>query len=346
MQGLLQGPDERSLWDTSCPLVFLIVSQDVAGRIVVSVEFSSTMGARVPAHREVFGHHPATSTAFLTGVLWGNAHDLAASLFRFATTERHELAPPGIQNAFVQPPLGSGSIGQIRPHCLVLLGSWCPCHIDDVKIFEHQHPIALDQLARLLMEKIAATMVHLAIQTRQLPFGALASMTVPLSPGDLLMRRLDLLFAGAIAAGVLNCGSIGEDGKGCDAQVKADGLFAGMKGRRRVEDVLAGKDGKPLLSFSLHRAGFDGTDHLSMQFDFNLSNFGEMQPVPDDLIATLGISEAVVSLCIFEARVARSLAIAHTAKERLHGFIEALEYVLLDLGIDVLVFLTHLLDGR
>ena len=59
------------------------------------------MWARVPAYREVFGHIPVTSTAFLTGVFGGNSHDLAASLFRFATTERHELAPPGIQNAFV-----------------------------------------------------------------------------------------------------------------------------------------------------------------------------------------------------------------------------------------------------
>jgi hypothetical protein len=92
---------ERHLWDTSCPIVVLIASQDIPSRIVIAIEFGPTMRARVPAHREVFGYQLATSTALLAGVLGGDSHDCAASLFRFATTEHHELAPTGVQNAFV-----------------------------------------------------------------------------------------------------------------------------------------------------------------------------------------------------------------------------------------------------
>jgi hypothetical protein len=92
---------ERCLWDTSCPFVVLIASQDVASRIVIAIEFGPTIGARVPAHCEVFGYQLAIATALLAGVLWGDSHDFAASLFRFAATEQHELAPTGIQHAFV-----------------------------------------------------------------------------------------------------------------------------------------------------------------------------------------------------------------------------------------------------
>lgn len=80
------------------------------------------------------------------------------------------------------------------------------------------------------MQKIAAAMAYLAIESRQLPFGPMAAMTPQFAPGNLLMRGLDLLFALAIEAGALHGGTIREDGKGGDPQVNADFLFAGMEG--------------------------------------------------------------------------------------------------------------------
>ncbi len=70
--------------------------QDVFGSIVITVQFGSTVGARVPSHTEVFRHNASTPTTGLRGAMRSHFHDGATSLFRFVATHRDEGSPAGI----------------------------------------------------------------------------------------------------------------------------------------------------------------------------------------------------------------------------------------------------------
>ena len=61
--------------------------------------------------------------------------------------------------------------------------------------------------------------------------------------------------------------------------------------------------------------------------------------------AHLRIGEAVVAFLPLEARISRLLAILHAAKECLECFIQPVQDILQDLGVDVTVFWPHLFDA-
>src|SRR5207248_2189780 len=124
-------------------------------------------------------------------------------------------------------------------------------------------------------------MTHLAVQSRQRGFGACATMTALFAPMDLLMRRLDPLFGVPIVPRVLNGLSSGEHGKGLDAQINPYFLLGGMEYAGGVQLVLGGKDGEPLIPLPFDGAGLDLAPDLSVQLDLEVSNFGEMQALPD-----------------------------------------------------------------
>src|SRR5207244_174966 len=79
-------------------------------RIVVAVQFGPTVWTRMPALPELFGDDAATAGTRLRGVLGGNFHDLATSLFRFVATERDKLSPACISNGLVEATLSGGSV--------------------------------------------------------------------------------------------------------------------------------------------------------------------------------------------------------------------------------------------
>src|SRR5215471_16740963 len=119
-----------------------------------------------------------------------------------------------------------------------------------------------------------------------------------------------------------------------------------MESRGWIEFILSSKDRIPLISFSFDRARLDSAFDLTMQFDFDVTNFAKMEPLVDDLIAPLRVGERVVSIPAFEARIARFFSILHAPKESLHRFIETLEDILLYLAVDVLIFFSQVFDGR
>src|SRR2546425_5726163 len=66
-QGLLRSPTcgtypQGLTWDTSCPVLFLILiaMQDILRGVVITVQFSPTVRARVPSHTEAFLDNAST----------------------------------------------------------------------------------------------------------------------------------------------------------------------------------------------------------------------------------------------------------------------------------------------
>ncbi len=51
-EGLLQSSHKGSLWDTSCPVLFLhvVALQDVSGCVLIPVQLTPTVRAGVPSY--------------------------------------------------------------------------------------------------------------------------------------------------------------------------------------------------------------------------------------------------------------------------------------------------------
>jgi len=75
--------------------------QDILGGVVVSIQFSSAMGARMPSHTEVFLDNAPTPATGLRCAVGSHFHHATASLFRFAATYRDEGSPSCIQDTLV-----------------------------------------------------------------------------------------------------------------------------------------------------------------------------------------------------------------------------------------------------
>src|SRR5438034_2065983 len=132
------------MWDTSCPVqtLLLVAMQDVFSSIVVTVQFSSTVWARMPSHTQVFLDDASTPTTGLRCAMRSHFHDGATSLFRFVATHRDEGSPACIQNRFVESALCGGTIGDVLA-LLTLFGSGSSRHIVNLQVFKDEPAIVV-----------------------------------------------------------------------------------------------------------------------------------------------------------------------------------------------------------
>src|SRR3989442_4792298 len=206
-QGLLRSPTcgtypQGLTWDTSCPVLFLILiaMQDILRGVVITVQFSPTVRARVPSNSEALLDNASTATTRLRRVLGSYLHDYRASLFRFAATECDERSPSCIQDALIQATFGGGTIGKIGS-VLILFGGWCFRQIVTMQVFKHQRPVGLDESTRFFVQEVTASVAYLPIQARQFFLSACSSVTVLLATVYLAMSCFDLPFRVPIEAG-------------------------------------------------------------------------------------------------------------------------------------------------
>ncbi len=86
--------------------------------------------------------------------------------------------------------------------------------------------------------------------------------------------------------------------------------------------------------------------HFTMELNLDMAYLGEMESFVDDFIAALWVGERVVSISRLKSGVSRFFPSHHPSKESLHGLIETLQHVLLNLAMDVLVLCSQGFHGR
>jgi len=119
-----------------------------------------------------------------------------------------------------------------------------------------------------------------------------------------------------------------------------------MESHRKVKLILGNENSIPLVSLSFDGTGFDGTFHFTVKLDFDVSYFAEMESLIDDLITSLGVGERIVAVSTLETRIARCFIIPHPSEEGLHSLLQTLQNILLNLAVNILIFFSHLFDGR
>src|SRR6266446_1364100 len=349
-QGLLRSPRGGTYppwlaWGTSCPVRFLVLvaMQDIQSGVVIAIQGRTTVRTRMPTHAEVFLDNIATPGTCLARIMGSDFHHRATSLFRFVARDGDEGSPACIQNTLIQSAFGGGSIRKILA-LLVFFGSRGRRHVFNLQVLKHQRAILLDQFARGFVQEITASVAHLAKHPRQGFLGSVTATGAFLAPVNRAMSFLDLRFCTTIVARVGNLGAIGKHGKGFDSQVDSHDFLTGVEGHGWIKLVLRDDDGIPLVAFSFDGTRLDLALYLPMHFDLDMTNLGETQAIPDDLIAALGIGEGVIAITSLEAGIARSFTVVYTTEEGRKGFVEPFEHILLHLRVNVLVLFPKLLD--
>ena len=90
--------------------------------------------------RQSFGHQRTTTRAHLACVAWINLHAQSTSICRFVDCELCKLVPGNIGNTLVE---FVAKDNGVFFH-----------HANDIQIFQHDHAIGIDPLARKFMRKV------------------------------------------------------------------------------------------------------------------------------------------------------------------------------------------------
>ena len=150
--------------------------------------------------------------------------------------------------------------------------------------------------------------------------------------GQRCLQLFQFLLCLAIVTRVVEKIASGKRGKMGDSQVNAHILIA--HGQCFGLADLAGKASVPVLSFAFDRQGFDRACQVSMQMQFDGSDFGEMQIDPDHPFfalrtlvciefpaCSIRVSETVVPVASLKSGIARFLSVPHPTKEGSERFL-------------------------
>ena len=173
------------------------------------------------------------------------------------------------------------------------------------------------------------------------PFAALFATRHPTL--CFLQRPLGL----AIVTGVLDDFAVGGDEK--HLQPDVDTRLMTGEGQRLDGHLGAGNAGIPPVRFSDNGHRLGRTLQWPMQAEGNAPNLGKAEDLALQrgaaMLTQLGIGKAVVAVLALKARVAGLFPRLDAAKEGLKGFIQPVQGILQDLGVDIVVFRPHLFDG-
>ena len=198
------------------------------------------------------------------------------------------------------------------------------------------------------MVEVGALALHGLMGTGQQDRRLLAAVAPPLPPAHPPLRLRQLLLGSPEVAGVLDGLSLGGDEE--HLQPHVDARLASRRREWLRRDLHTRERDVPAIGLARDRDG------LRRAFQWarpphrktpDLRQHQETVVQPGAAVLThLRIGEALVAVAALEARIPWLLACFHAAEERLVRLVQAVQDVLQDLGIEVPVVGTRLLEAR
>src|SRR5258708_2786908 len=207
------------------------------------------------------------------------------------------------------------------------------------QFFKHNGLVLCDQLAGLFVVKVFPLITDRAVI---LPYSLRSfspSLRSPLFTRQCLLQLLQLVFAVAQMARVLDSVAIGKRSKMQQAQINAYSFLCWM-----VDDLLlhlTSENDIPVIRFPFNGTRFHLTHWrpgLSAfgELDFDGANFGETHPVIFGQRKTrLWEREGLIAPIAVKAGIAGRLSLSNTSEECLVCLVHAPQDILQDLRVDV-----------
>ena len=277
------------------------------------------------ANRQTFLYAFPTTAAILRSVGRWHGYNSTASIYCFAFEDGPKLCPASITDA----------LGQVR----------VPHHVGDLQVFEIDGIELAHQGKSSLMVEVLALPAHLLVLPGQELHSLPASFAAFFAAGDPAVRFLQFPLGLTIVTGIVGDLALGSDEEHFQADVYAS-LLAGWQQWVRGH-IGARETAVPPVGFLGERDRLDRAFKGAAPSEGNAPDLGQDKaPVLKcGTVATLLIGETRVAVGALEAGIPWLRSCLHTAKERLEGAIQARQYVLQDLGVDVVVLRPHGLNG-
>ena len=277
-------------------------------------------------NRETLLYAFPAAAAVLGGIGGWDGNHPTASVCCFAVEDSPELLPAGITDA---------------------LGQMCVLdHIADPQFFQIDDIVLTQQQERrLMMEVVPLTpdfLVLLGEEQHRFP----APLAALLPPRDPPLGFLQCALGFPIVPRILHDFAFGGDEKHLQADVDARLLTGGREGLHG--HICAGEAAVPAVRFMGDGDRFDRTLQRTTPLDSDPADLDEDQkPILErGPVAELLVGETIVAVGSLKAWIPGLLALLDAAKEGLKGTVQAGEHILQDLGVDIVVLRSHVLDGR
>lgn len=270
------------------------------------------MRTSVDTFRESFINQHSAPAAHFGCVAWVNQYHNAPSFYRFGRRELYQLVPCYIRNAFSQ---------------RVVLN-----HPLDIQVLKSDKAIVIDQFPAFFVSKVTPFIGDSVMNVSNNLF-CLAPFWCPIR----LFTQFALCFSQRLffltkEAGIFNRLTIGEGQKSCQPQVNPNRQIAD---RQRLWFNFTRETGIPVADrIALNCQGLDSSLNRPVQFDFDITYFGDGQPITQ-LETRLLEGETVIPAKALKAGKAVFVSGLNPAKERLKSQINPLLHVLQDLRIDL-----------
>jgi hypothetical protein len=273
----------------------------------------------VPALAESLGYVCTTDTR-LRCAARVNPNQHTTSVFSFVRDEVQELRPSGIINRF-----SKHSTSQAF----------------DVQIFHSDQTVIVDEPARKFVVKVRALISNVRVNPLEQLHSLTSALRAFLSSRNLSLCAPELCLCLSIPARIFNFRPVVKGSERGESNVNADprGAF-----RQRLGFTLDAETGVPLASLALDVKFFNLTFERAMKFDLNEPDLGDMEFRALKRISDPSERERVVSSGTSKSWIARLLFAPHPAKERLEGFIHALQNIFDRVRVHVGEFGANLFD--
>ena len=283
-------------------------SQNIDGRIEITVHLQSAMGTRMNPFAQIFFDQRPAPRAHLRGVPGIDCDYSPTGAFSLVGAHVHESIPGGIHDRTVQGTPGFGFD-----------------HILNFEVFKDQGFVGADQLPGGLVQEVVSLIADLLGNLLK-DFPRLPSLRRGfLRPGNLAVCLFEPLFGFLGELRVLYFFPVGKRNEGRATEVDTNDAFPTPLTCCRFS-LLDREDRVPFIHFPLYGEPLDSgrLRKLPMKDDGDIPNLGEMKNVPLQREAGLGVRERLVPTLPLEPRIAGLLSVLCPSEERSKGKIDAL----------------------
>ena len=312
---------------------------------MVSIADHTALLARIKTHRQWNLLSMPTLITRLCGVGRGHFDHASLSFYRFSDERGEKGAPCYICDRCVQSSLAACPVGHILPCRFVQFGLRPFDQVAHGQRFDGNQPEAIDQTAGLLLDEVLAPPAD-ALMDSCHDLAPLASFwATPFRFGETTVRFDQVFCFFPEKARGCNLFAGGEKGEGLESHIDAYVLLRWRQDLRL--DLITREAYKPLARRVSHDAArFDDASRGSVLDDLEMPNLGKGElALLVDAETRLRVGDGSVAESGFIARVARYLASFHTQEEGLEGFVDAMQHILQDLGVDGFIFWSDRFDG-
>lgn len=249
---------------------------------MIPMEFKTAFQTMMFTNRQTFLFPVSTGRAILARICGIHFNELAPSVLSFVRQFVDKGTPRYIKNLF-----GKDATGQTF----------------DIKIFDRNHIVILNEMRRDFVLKVGSLITNLLVNIPKYGNRFQPAVRSRVPPGNSSLSDSEFICAGFVIFPIIDLRTVRERNKGFDADIDPNRLIRDWQWLRG--NAVTGNNGVPLRSFALDCDLFDRSLDLSMLLELQQPNIGKSEFAVDKPEPQLVVEKTVKKSLSFESRKPR-----------------------------------------